>query len=95
MTLSAFVALCSALLAKPVQSQLVVLGTMSLGGSIVPVQNLAETLQVAFDAGAKRILLPMASVSDIPSIPGELFAKFQTSFYADPKDAVFKALGVE
>jgi ATP-dependent Lon protease len=95
MTLAAFVALCSALLGKPVQSQLVVLGSMSLGGSIVPVQNLAESLQVAFDAGAKRILLPMASVTDIPSIPGELFAKFQTSFYADPKDAVFKALGVE
>lgn len=95
MTLTAFVALCSGLLAKPVQSQLVVLGSMSLGGNIVPVQNLAESLQVAFDAGAKRILLPMASVSDIPSIPGELFAKFQTSFYADPKDAVFKALGVE
>ena len=95
MTLAAFVALCSALLGKPVQSQLVVLGSMSLGGSIVPVQNLAESLQVAFDAGAKRILLPMASVGDIPSIPGELFAKFQTSFYPDPKDAVFKALGVE
>jgi ATP-dependent Lon protease len=95
MTLSAFVALCSGLLAKPVQSQLVVLGSMSLGGSIIPVQNLAETLQVAFDSGAKRILLPMASVRDIPSVPGELFAKFQTSFYADPKDAVFKALGVE
>ena len=68
---------------------------MSLGGSIVPVQNLAESLQVAFDAGAKRILLPMASVGDIPTIPGELFAKFQTGFYADPEDAVFKALGVE
>jgi ATP-dependent Lon protease len=37
----------------------------------------------------------MASVTDIPSVPGELFAKFQTSFYADPKDAMFKALGVE
>ena len=95
MTLTTFVALCSALLGKPVQSRLVVLGSMSLGGNIVPVQNLPESLQVAFDAGAKRILLPMASVSDIPSIPGELFAKFQTGFYADPKDAVFKALGVE
>ena len=93
MTLTAFVALCSAVLGKPVQSQLVVLGSMSLGGSIVPVQNLAESLQVAFDAGAKRILLPMVSVGDIPTIPGELFA--QTSFYADPEDAVFKALGVE
>ena len=95
MTLTAFVALCSGVLGKPVQSQLVVLGSMSLGGSIIPVENLAESLQVALDAGAKRILLPMASVGDIPTIPGELFAKFQTSFYADPTDAVFKALGVD
>jgi ATP-dependent Lon protease len=95
MTLAAFVALCSGMMSKPVQSQLVILGSMSLGGNIIPVKNLAESLQVAFDAGAKRILLPMASVADIPTIPGELFAKFQTSFYADPRDAVFKALGVE
>jgi len=95
MTLATFVALCSGVLGKPLQSQMVVLGSMSLGGNIIPVENLAETLQVAFDAGAKRILLPMASVSDIPTIPGELFAKFQTSFYADPTDAVFKALEVE
>ncbi len=95
MTLAGFVAFCSGILKKPVQGQMVVLGNMSLGGSIVPVENLAETLQVAFDGGAKRILLPMASVRDIPTIPGELFAKFQTSFFSDPVDAVFKALGVE
>jgi ATP-dependent Lon protease len=94
MTLAAFVALCSGALAKPIQQQMVILGSMSLGGNIVPVENLAESLQVAFDAGAKRILLPMASVKDIPTIPGELFAKFQTGFYADAGDAVFKALGV-
>ena len=50
---------------------------------------------MAFDSGAKRILLPMASVGDIPTVRGELFAKFQTSFYSDPVDAVFKALGAE
>lgn len=95
MTLSTFVALCSAVIGKPLQSQMVVLGSMSLGGSIIPVENLASSLQVAFDSGAKRLLLPMASVKDIATIPGELFAKFQTGFYADPVDAVFKALGVE
>jgi ATP-dependent Lon protease len=95
MTLASFVALCSAVFGKPLQPQLVILGSMRFGGNIVPVENLAESLQVAFDAGAKRILLPMASVKDIPTIPGELFAKFQTSFYADPTDAVFKALGVQ
>ena len=95
LTLATFVALCSAVLGKPIQSQMVVLGNMSLGGSIVPVEHVAETLQVVFDAGGKRLLLPMASVGDIPSVPGELFAKFQTSFYADASDAVFKALGAD
>lgn len=95
LTMASYVALCSGLLAKDIEPQMVVLGTMSLGGSIVPVENLAQSLQVAADAGAKRLLLPMASVSDIATVPGELFAKFQTSFYADPRDAVFKALGVQ
>jgi len=95
LTLASFVALCPGVLRKPLQEQLVILGDMSLGGNIVPVENLAECLRLAFDAGAKRILLPMASVGDIPSIPGELFAKFQTAFYADPVDAAFKAVGVE
>ena len=94
LTLSAFVALCSGVLSKPLQQQMVILRSMSLGGNTTAVENLAESLQVAFDSGAKRILLPMASVTDIPTIPGELFAKFQTSFYADPTDAVFKALGM-
>lgn len=68
---------------------------MSLGGMIDQVRNMAESMQVAFDAGAKRILLPMSSMTGIPSVPGELFVKFQTSFYFDPVDAAFKALGVE
>src|SRR5271154_2297296 len=62
MTLAPFVALCSGVMGRPIQQQMVVLGSMSLGGNIVPVQNLAESLQVALDSGARRILLPMASV---------------------------------
>jgi hypothetical protein len=54
---------------------------------------LAESAQVAFDAGAKPTLPPIASVRDITTIPGDLFAKFQTGFYADPRDAAFKAMG--
>lgn len=94
-TLASLIALSSGAIGRPVQSQLVIMGDMSLGGVITPARNLAESLQVAFDAGAKRILLPMSSVGDIQTVPGELFAKFQTSFYSDPVDAVFKAIGVE
>ena len=95
LTLASSIALCSAALAKPVQSQLAVLGDMSLGGTVVQVRNPAECMQVASDAGAKRIQLPMSSVTDIASVQGELFAKFQTSFYSGPVDAVFKVLWVE
>ncbi|MEG0279493.1 MAG: protease Lon-related BREX system protein BrxL [Morganella sp. (in: enterobacteria)] len=93
-SLASLIACCSVLLAKPVQEQLVVLGSMTLGGVTNPVQDLAACLQVAFDSGAKRVLLPMASAMDIPTVPTELFTKFQVSFYADPVDAVYKALGV-
>jgi ATP-dependent Lon protease len=95
LALAAFIALCSGALKKPVQSQLVVLGSMSIGGTINKVEELASVLQVCFDTGAKRVLLPMASAADIGTVPPELFAKFQISFYQNPEDAVFKALGVE
>ena len=95
LALPSLVAFASGLMGRPVQAQMVVLGDMSLGGSVTPVENIAECLQVAFDGGGKRVALPMASAADISSIPAELFTKFQTSFYADPVDAVYKALGVD
>lgn len=95
LALTSLCSLASGLLDRPIQSQMVVLGDMSLGGSVTPVESLAECLQVAFDAGAKKVALPMSSAADIPSIPAELFTKFQTSFYSDPVDAVMKVLGVD
>ena len=95
LALPSLVAFASGLLGRSVQSQMVVLGDMSSGGSVTPVESIAECLQVAFDAGAKKVALPMSSAADIPTIPVELFTKFQTSFYADPVDAVFKGLGVD
>ncbi len=95
LALAAFVALCSGALDRPCQSQLVILGSMSIGGTINKVEELANVLQVCFDAGAKKVLMPMSSATDIGTVPPELFAKFQISFYQSPEDAVFKALGVE
>lgn len=95
MTLASFIAYCSATMKRPTQNQMIVLGDMSLGGNIIPAENMAEALQVGMDAGAKKVLLPMANAQDIPTVPAELFSKYQVSFYSDPVDAVFKALGVE
>ncbi|MDQ0319000.1 putative ATP-dependent Lon-type protease [Pararhizobium capsulatum DSM 1112] len=38
-TMAAFVALCSAITQKPIQSQMVVLGNMSLGGNVKSVRK--------------------------------------------------------
>ena len=94
-SLPALVSYCSVALDKSVSSQLCVLGSISIGGTVNKVDELASALQVAFDAGAKRVLLPMSSAADIPTVPSELFAKFQISFYSSPEDAVVKALGME
>ena len=67
---------------------------MSIGGTLNKVEELAAVMQVAFDAGAKKILIPMSSAADIATVPADLFAKFQLSFYSSPEDAVIKALGV-
>ena len=95
LSLAAIIAMCSGALNKPVQSQLAVLGSVSIGGTINKVEDLANTLQVCFDAGAKKILLPMSNAVDIATVPPELFAKFQIMFYSSAEDAVFKALGVQ
>ncbi|MDU2489936.1 MAG: protease Lon-related BREX system protein BrxL [Clostridium celatum] len=94
LSLSAIIAMCSGALNKPVQSQCAVLGSVSIGGTINKVEDLASTLQVCFDAGAKKVLMPMVNAADIATVPPELFAKFQIMFYSHAEDAVFKALGV-
>ncbi|MBT4336380.1 protease Lon-related BREX system protein BrxL [Candidatus Woesearchaeota archaeon] len=91
--LAYFISLCSGSLNKPVDEQLVVLGTMTIGGSINSIENLADQLQICLEAGAKKILLPMSSAGKMSSVPPELFSKFQIAFYSDPIDAVYKALG--
>lgn len=94
-SLATFVALCSCALKKSMLGNLVILGSMSIGGTIGKVEELANTLQVCFDSGAKRILLPMSSAGDISTVPSDLFSKFNISFYNTPEEAVYKALGIE
>lgn len=95
LALAAFISLCSVSLNRPLAAQLIVLGSMSIGGTINKIENLADSLQVCFDAGAKKILMPMSNAVDIATVPADLFAKFQISFYSSPEDAVIKALGIE
>lgn len=95
LTLATLIALCSAALNKPAVSSVVVLGDLSIGGTLIKVEELANTLQVCLDSGAKKILLPLSSAADLGTAPAELIGGFNLIFYNSAEDAVFKALGVE
>lgn len=95
LALSTLISLCSIALNKPTLSNLVVLGEISISGSIMKVNNLADSLQVALDSGAKKVLIPSISFTDFGSVPAELMSAFQIIPYQSVEEAVFKALGVE
>ena len=95
LSLSVLIALCSISLKKPVLSSIVILGDITIGGTIIRVTNLADLMQVARDSGAKKVLVPMANAADLATVPPELMSTFNIIFYQTPEDAVFKALGVE
>lgn len=95
LALPTLIALCSIGLGRPVQSSMVVIGDFSIGGTIMKADNLASTLQVCLDSGAKKVLLPQTSTVDLGTVPAELMSSFSLVFYQSAEDAVFKALGVE
>lgn len=95
LALPTLIALCSIALGKPTVSTLAVLGEISISGTMIKVDDLANVLQVCLDSGAKKILLPITSAGDLGSVPAELMGSFNIIFYNSAEDAVFKALGVE
>lgn len=95
LTLPTLIAICSAALQKPTLSSLAVLGEISISGTIQKVEELANTLQVCLDSGAKKVLIPITSAVDMATVPPELMGAFSIIFYNTPQEAVFKALGVE
>ena len=95
LALPTLIALCSIALGKPTQGSLVVLGEISISGTMMKVDELANALQVCLDSGAKKVLLPSTSFIDFATVPPELMSAFQLIPYQSAEDAVFKALGVE
>lgn len=95
LALPTLIALCSIALGRPTLSSLVVLGDISIGGTLIKVDELANTLQACADCGAKKVLLPAVSMVDFATVPADLMTAFQLIPYQNAEDAVFKALGVE
>lgn len=95
LALPTLIALCSIALGKPTLGSLAVLGEISIGGTLIKVDELPNALQVCLDSGVKKVLIPATSMLDFATVPPELMSAFQLIPYQSAEDAVFKALGVE
>ncbi|MBR1707369.1 MAG: protease Lon-related BREX system protein BrxL [Clostridia bacterium] len=95
LALPSLIALCSIALGRPTLGSLAVLGEISISGTMIKVDELANTLQCCLDSGAKKVLIPSVSMMDFATVPADLMGAFQLIPYSSAEDAVFKALGVD
>ena len=95
LALPTLIAISSIALGKPTISSLAILGDITIAGTMIKVEELANVLQVCLDSGAKKVLIPAISMADLVTVPPELMSAFQLIPYASAEDAVYKALGVE
>ncbi|MGI8554226.1 MAG: protease Lon-related BREX system protein BrxL [Dehalococcoidia bacterium] len=90
-----FISMVSALLNRPVDPMMVVAGEMTVSGMLQKASDLVQRLELARDAGAKRILIPSENKRDLADVPDELLSAITTVFYQDPLSAAIKSLGLE
>ena len=88
----ALVAMCSSMLKKPIRGGLILIGEVNLGGSIEPVLNAVNIIELAVEKGAQAVLLPVSCRRQLFDLSDDMATKVDMQFYADAKDAMLKAL---
>jgi len=89
---ASLIALSSALLRKSVRGGLVVVGEVTLGGTIEPVHNAVTLAELAIEKDAKSLLLPVACRKQLFDLSDDMATKLDVEFYQDARDALLKAL---
>ncbi len=93
----ALIALSSALLKKSVRGGRVVVGEITLGGTIEPIHNAVTLAEIAVEKGAKSLLLPVSSRRQLFDLSDDMATQLEATqldieFYQDGRDALLKAL---
>lgn len=86
------VALCSALLGKPLKGGLIIVGGINLGGSIEPIHNPVDVVELALEKGAATVMMPVSCRRMLVDLSDDVATKIQTLYYSDAADALRKAL---
>jgi ATP-dependent Lon protease len=90
--LPALIALASALLRKSVRGGLIVVGEVTLGGTIEPIHNAVTLAELAVEKGARSLLLPVACRRQLFDLSDDMATRLDIEFYQDARDALLKAL---
>lgn len=85
-------ALSLALLKKPVRDGLVVVGAITLGGTIEPIHNAVTLAEIAVEKGAKSLLLPVSCRRQLFDLSDDMATKLDIEFYQDGLEALLKGL---
>jgi hypothetical protein len=85
-------ALCSALLGKPLKGGLAITGGVTLGGSIEPIHNPIDVVELALEKGAVAVLMPVSCRRALIDLSDDVATKVQVLFYGDAADALRKAV---
>lgn len=86
------VALSSALLRKSVRGGLIVVGEVTIGGTIEAIHNAVTIAEMAVEKGAQSLLMPVSCRRQLFDLSDDMATKLDIEFYQDARDALLKAL---
>jgi ATP-dependent Lon protease len=86
------IALCAALLKRSVRGGLVVVGEINLGGSIEPIHDPINLVELAVEKGATAVLMPVGCRRQLFDLSDDMATRIDIQFYSDARDALLKAI---
>ena len=92
LSVAAIAALCGAMLEKNTRGSTIIVGALTLGGSMETLPNAIRIAELAVEKQAQTLLLPVTSRRQLNDLPDDVWTKISIEFYRDAADAAFKAL---
>ncbi|WP_029890492.1 BREX system Lon protease-like protein BrxL [Polycyclovorans algicola] len=86
------IGMCTALLRRSVRGGLIIVGEVNLGGSIEPVHDPVNLVEIAVEKGAQVIMMPVSCRRQLIDLSDEMATRVDVQFYSDVKDALLKAI---
>ena len=93
--MASLIALCSALIFQSLKGGLVIVGELTLGGSLESIHNPVALVEFAVEKGASIILVPVSCRRQLIDLSDEMATKIDIQYYKDSSDLFIKALQSE